>query len=57
MEPGDALLVESHVPANDERLLGLRLLETLVVVGFDLDEGSKDVLVLVRILVAIAGEA
>jgi hypothetical protein len=56
VEPGDALLVQSHVPANDERLLGLRLLQTLVVVSFDLDEGSKDILVLVRILVAIAGK-
>ena len=48
VEPSDPLLVETHVPAHDERLLRLRLLETLVVVGFDLDERAEDVLVLIR---------
>lgn len=52
VEPRDTLLVESHVPPHDEPFLGLRLLETLVVVGLDLDERSEDVLVLVRVLVA-----
>lgn len=54
VEPGDTLLVESHVPANDEAFLSLRLLEALVVVGFNLDEGAEDVLILVGILVAVA---
>lgn len=52
VEPRNTLLIETHVPPDDERLLGLRLLEALVVVGLDLDERPKDVLVLVRVLVA-----
>lgn len=56
VEPGDALLVESHVPANDEPFLRLRFFEALVVVGFNLDEGAEDVLVLVGVLVAVANE-
>jgi hypothetical protein len=54
VEPRNALLVQTHVPANDEALLSLGLLETLVVVGFDLDEGTEDVLVLVGVLVTVA---
>jgi hypothetical protein len=54
VKPRDALLVETHVPANDEAFLRLRLLETLVVVGFDLDERAEDVLVLVGVLVAVS---
>lgn len=56
VEPGDPLLVETHVPANDEPFLSLRLFQALVVVGFDLDERAKDVLVLVGVLVSAAAQ-
>jgi hypothetical protein len=51
-EPSDVLLVETFVPADDQAVLRLGLLELLVVVGLDLDEGPEDVLVLVRVLVS-----
>lgn len=50
-KPRDALLVETNVPPDDDVVLRLRLLDLLVVVGLNLDERSKDVLVLVRVLV------
>ena len=56
VEPGDPLLVETHVPADDEAFLSLRLFQALVVVGFDLDERTEDILVLVRVLVSAAAQ-
>jgi hypothetical protein len=53
VEPGGALLVETHVPADDEGLLGLGFFELLVVVGLDLHERAKDVLILVRVFVPV----
>lgn len=54
-KPGNALLVETDVPANDDVVLRLRLLDLLVVVSFNLDERAKDVLVLVGVLVPEEG--
>ena len=51
-EPRYALLVETDVPADSDVGLGLTFLEAFVIVGLDLDKGTKDILVLVRILVA-----
>lgn len=51
IEPRDPLLIESNVPSDGERFLSLRFLESFVVVGFDLDEGPKNVLVLIGVLV------
>ena len=51
-EPCYSLLVETDVPAYSDVGLGLTLLEALVIVRLDLDEGAEDILVLVRILVA-----
>lgn len=50
-EVGDPLLVQSHVPADHNILLGLGLLHLLVIISLQLDEGPKDVLVLVGILI------
>lgn len=53
VEVGNALLIETHVPADQDVVLGLRLLQLLVIVRLQLDQGAKDVLVLVRILVSV----
>ena len=50
-KPGDTLLVQADVPADDDVVLRLRLLNLFVVVGLDLDERAKNVLVLVGVLV------
>ncbi|XP_033232122.1 regulator of nonsense transcripts 1 [Belonocnema kinseyi] len=49
---GDRLLVEANVPAHLNVLLCLRLLQSLVVVRLELDQRSKDILILVAVLVA-----
>jgi hypothetical protein len=51
-EPRHALLIQPKVPPDRDIGLRLALLEALVVVSLDLDEGPEDVLVLVRVLVA-----
>jgi hypothetical protein len=51
-KPSNALLIQAYIPAHSDIRLGLAFFQTLVVVGFDLDEGSKNVLILVCILVA-----
>jgi hypothetical protein len=45
------LVVEAVVPANLQIVLRLCLLEFLVIVGFHLDKGAEDVLIVVRIVV------
>lgn len=52
-EPRRALLVETEVPPHNEGVLGLRLLDALVVIGLDLDQGAEDVLVVVRVVVPV----
>lgn len=51
-EPRNTLLVQTQIPTNSDICLSLTLLEPFVVVGFDFDERSEDVLVLIRVLVA-----
>ena len=53
VEVGDALLVQAEVPAHRHVVLGLRLLQLLVIVCLQLDQGAKDVLVLVGIIVPV----
>lgn len=52
IEPSDMLLVQTFIPADDETVLGLGFFETLVIIGFNLDERAKDVLVLIGIFVS-----
>ena len=51
MEVGDVLLVEPHIPADGDVLLGLGFLQSAIVVGLKLDQGTEHVLVLVAVLV------
>ena len=51
MEVGDVLLVEPHIPADGDVLLGLGFLQSAIVVGLKLDQGTEHVLVLVAALV------
>ena len=51
MEVGDVLLVEPHIPADGDVLLGLGFLQSAIVVGLKLDQGTEHVLVLVAGLV------
>ena len=51
MEVGDVLLVEPHIPADGDVLLGLGFLQPAIVVGLKLDQGTEHVLVLVAVLV------
>eukprot|EP01136_Pigoraptor_vietnamica_P001187 Opistho-1_new@27494 len=51
VEVRDALLVEAHVPAHYNARLRLRLLHRLVVVRLELHKRTKDVLVLVGVLI------
>ena len=50
-EPCHALLVEAQIPSHGDVRLGLRLLQTLVIISFDLDERAKYILVLIRVFV------
>ena len=50
VEVGRRLLVESLVPPHFDVVLGLGLLQLLVIVGLQLDQGPEDVLVLVTVL-------
>ena len=51
VEVSDSLLVQTDVPAHNYVILSLRLLQLLVIVGFQLHERPKDVLILVGIFV------
>lgn len=51
-EPRHALLVQTKVPAHRDIRLCLRFLKPFVVISFDLDERSEDVLVLISIFIA-----
>ncbi|KAF6763799.1 hypothetical protein DFP72DRAFT_483599 [Ephemerocybe angulata] len=51
-KPCDTLLVKAQVPPDSDVGLGLAFLQTLVVVRFYLDQGAKDVLVLVSVFIA-----
>ena len=57
VEVSDLLLVETDIPANDDVVLRLRLLQFLVVVSLQLHQRSEDVLVLVRVLVSASIQA
>ena len=52
VEVGHPLLVQANVPPHHNVFLGLRLLHPLVIVCLQLNQGTKDVLVLVSILIA-----
>ena len=52
MEVGDVLLVEPHIPADGDVLLGLGFLQPAIVVGLKLDQGTEHVLVLVAVLIS-----
>ena len=54
VEVGDAFLIESDVPSHHDVILGLRLFQLLVVIGLELHQRAKDVLILISILVAVA---
>src|ERR1700743_3591963 len=45
-------VVQTKVPSNNQTILRLRLFNLPIVVRFDLDEWSKDILVLVGVIVA-----
>jgi len=51
VEVSNAFLVEADIPADDNVVLGLRLLQFLVIVSLQLYEGAKDALVLVGIVI------
>jgi hypothetical protein len=44
-------LIRAPVPLDLDVILSLLLLKLLIIVGFQLDQGLKDVLVLLRVLV------
>lgn len=44
-------MVETYIPADGDVGLGLGLFETFVVIGFYLDEGTEDVLVVICVIV------
>lgn len=48
---GDPLLVQADVPSNRNVRLGLGLFEPFIVICLDFDERSKDILILIRVLV------
>lgn len=49
----NSLLVEAHIPAHLNAFLSLGLLEPLVIVGFKLHQWTKNVLVLITILISV----
>ena len=51
IEEGQSLLVETHLPADVNVTLHLTLFQLLVIVCFKLHQRTKDVLVLVGILI------
>lgn len=46
-----SLVVETDVPSDRDVVFRLRLLQPLVVVGFNLDEWTEDVLILVSVFI------
>ena len=50
-EPRHTLLVETKIPTHRDVGLSLGLLETLVVVSFDFDERTENILILVSVFV------
>ena len=54
-EVGYSLLAETHLPPDRDVVLRLTLLHLLIVVSLLLDQGTKDVLVLVCILIPKSG--
>ena len=54
-EIGNSLLAEAHLPPDSDVFQRLTLLHLLVVVSLLLDQWTKDVLVLVRILIPKSG--
>lgn len=46
------LVVQGHVPAHDQVILRLGFLKFSVVIGLNLDQGAKDILVLVGVVVS-----
>lgn len=50
-EIGNPLLAEAHLPPHSDVVLRLAFLHLLVIVSLLLDQGTKDVLVLVGILI------
>ena len=51
----DPLLVEAEVPAHHDVVLGLGLLQLAIIVCLQLDKGTEDALVLVRIIIPDTG--
>ena len=52
VEPSYTLLIQTHIPANDQTIRRLRFLELFIVIGFNLDQGTKDILVVISIFIS-----
>ena len=52
-EIGQPLLVEAKIPADFDVSLSLRFFELPIVIGLHFDQGTKNVLVLVSVLVSV----
>jgi len=51
-EPSNAFLIQTKIPSNSDVGLCLTLFETFVIVCFDLDQRTEDVLVLISVFVS-----
>ena len=56
MKVGDALLVESEVPTHNNVVLSLRLFQLFVIVCLEFHQRTKDILVLISIIVPTTNE-
>ena len=53
LEVSDALFVQPNVPANSHISLSLRLLQLSIIVSFQFDQRTEDVLILIGVFVSV----